>query len=84
MSSRPSDRRRTPDYERKRASLPATLRLELDLVEERVLSEGDPTHRHIGDDGTVYDMSSLRDAGIIVAYLPAADGNHLFVDFTIA
>jgi hypothetical protein len=84
MSDRPTDRRRTRNYERKRADLPQQLRLELDLVEERILSEGDPPHRYRAEDDLVYDLSSFRQAGIVVAYLPAPDGNHLFVDFTIA
>lgn len=84
MSDRPTDRRRTSNYERRRAALSSLLRLELELVEERVLSEGEHTHRYRADDGMVYDLSSFRETGIVVVYLPASDGNHLFVDFTIA
>ncbi len=84
MSDRPTDRRRTSNYERKRADLSAHLRLELDLVEERILSEGDPPHRYRSEDDLVYDLSAFRATGIVVLYLPASDGNHLFVDFTIA
>ena len=83
MSSSRADRRRTPYYEHKREDLPAHLRLELDLVEERILSEREHPLSHLGPAGLRYDLMSFRETGIAVAYLAAIDGNHLFVDFLI-
>lgn len=84
MSSSRADRRRTPYYEQKREDFPAHLRLELDLVEERILTEREHPLSYLGPDGLTYDLLSFRETGIAVAYLAAVDGNHLFVDFVIA
>jgi hypothetical protein len=84
VSSSRADRRRTPHYDLKREDLPAHLRLELDLVEERILSEGEHPLRYLGPDGITYDLLSFREKGIAVSYRVAIDGNHLFVDFVIA
>ena len=81
--ARPIDRRRTPEYEEKRAALDDRLKLELDLVEDRILAEGDHPFRRIRPDGSVLDLSSYDAAGVIVEYLPSDDGNHLFLDFVI-
>jgi hypothetical protein len=58
--------------------------LELDLVEERIISEGDHPYRRRLPDGAVLDLSSYESAGILVTYLPASDGNHLFIDFVVS
>lgn len=49
-----------------------------------MMSERDHPYRYRLADGLVLDLSALRETGIAVTYLPAADGNHLFVDFEIA
>jgi bifunctional DNA-binding transcriptional regulator/antitoxin component of YhaV-PrlF toxin-antitoxin module len=84
MNAEPTDRRRTRKYRRRRSGLTEAERLELDLVEERILSERAHPFRHSLADGQVLDLSAYRDTGIAVTYRPSPDGNHLFVDFVIA
>lgn len=64
MSASEPTRRRTPGYQRKRAGLPAWLRLELELCEERILAEGEHPHKYRAADGTVYDLSSFEETGM--------------------
>jgi hypothetical protein len=66
-----------------RAELPPPQKLELDLVEERVLTERAHPYRYQLSDGSILDLSAFRETGIAVTYLPAPDGNHLFLDFVI-
>lgn len=77
-------RRRRPAYEEKRAQLSNDLRLALDLVEETILSDQVGSFRRTLPDGTVVDLSSYDEFGLIVSFQPAPDGDHEFIDFAVA
>jgi hypothetical protein len=78
------DRRRGDEYLRKRSQLSETVRLALDIVEETVLSDPMGAFRRQLDDGTVVDLSSYDEYGLIVTFEPMPDGNHRFIDFIVS
>jgi hypothetical protein len=78
------DRRRSPEYEAKRAALPPHLRTALDIVEETVLSDPIGSTRRTLADGTIVDMSSYDEFGLMVTFEPMPEGNHRFIDFTVS
>jgi hypothetical protein len=78
------DRRRGDEYLRKRPQLPETVQLALDIVEETVLTDPIGAFRRKLPDGTIVDLSSYDEYGLIVTFEPMPDGNHLFIDFIVA
>lgn len=72
-----------PDYLARKAQLPEELRLELDLVEEWIISDPKRTYqRTFGDDGVVYDFSGYDKHGLTVAFVPS-DEVYRFIGFTV-
>lgn len=79
----PPERDYDPDYLTRKAQLPGNLRLELELIEERIITDPTRTYqREYGDDGVIYDTSGYDEFGFTVAYLPI-DGVFRFVGFTL-
>jgi hypothetical protein len=72
------------DYLARKDSLAPGLRFELELIEERIVTDPTRTYqRTFGPDGVVYDLSGLDDTGFVVAFLPLDDGKVFrFVGFT--
>lgn len=71
----------------KKGALPPDLQLELDLIEERIITDPDRTYqrRYVGE--VIYDASGYDEHGLEVSYLPIDHGDGTrtfkFLGFTV-
>jgi hypothetical protein len=54
------------------------------VVEDSVLTDPVGTFRRVLEDGTIVDLSSFDEFGIVVAFEQMPDGRHRFIDFALA
>lgn len=79
----PPRREYDPVYLAAKETLPPQIRLEFDLVEERIITDPTRTYqRRYLDDGVIVDASGFDYHGIEVSYLPIGDAFR-FIGFTI-
>jgi hypothetical protein len=72
-----------PGYVAKKAQLPQEPRQELDLIEERIVTDPKRTYqRTFGDDGVIVDVSGFDEFGFGESFLPR-DDTFLFIGFTL-
>jgi hypothetical protein len=65
----PARGKNEPEYDEDREALPPALRLELDLIRERIITDPDRTYqREFGPDGAIYDLSGYDEFGLTVAF----------------
>jgi len=79
----PPKREYDPAYLIRKSQLPDGLRLELELIEERIITDPTRTYqRRYLADGVVVDASGYDDHGLEVSYLPIGDAFR-FIGFTL-
>jgi hypothetical protein len=79
----PHKRDYDPDYLAKKRQLPKDLQLELDLIEERIVTDPTRTYqRRYLEDGVVADASGYDEFGFEVTFLDLGD-RFRFLGFTL-
>ena len=78
------ERRHRPEYAEKREQLSSEMKLELDLVEEGIMSDPVGTHlRRPRSDGAIVDLSAYDESGLLVSFRLMPDGTPVFIDFIL-